>query len=97
MGCLGAGPLLAAGARLCLGHSQGICRTGILAANLIDKISSAFDSMVIQGSAASQFPRAHRQPGATGPAGAVPSRQPRARPTLDCGDPGKAPRTAAHS
>ena len=73
MGCLGTAPLPAAGAGLCLGHSQGICRAGILAANLIDKITSAFDPMATQGSAASQFPRAHGQPRAMGPAGAAPT------------------------
>lgn len=101
MGCLGAAPLPAAGAGLCLGHSQGICRAGILAANLIDKISSAFDCVVIQGSVASQFRRAHGRPGAMGPAGAAHTQRPAGSlmggPVWTVVTLAGVPRTAAHS
>lgn len=50
-GCLGAAPVPALpaawGAGLWLGHSQGVCRAGILAVNLTDKITSASGHEVI--------------------------------------------------
>lgn len=101
MGCLGAAPLPAVGAGLCLGHSQGICRVGILAANLIDKITSAFDPHGYSRVSCFSVSKGTWPAWGNGSSGSsphtAPGRQPHRRPAADCGDPGRAPRTAAHS
>lgn len=82
--------------------TTGICRAGILAANLIDKISSDFDCVVFQGSVKCLSFEGHTA-GAWGHRSSgssphtAPSRQPSRRPGSDCGDPSRVPRTAAHS